>query len=222
MSLNLMGKKRGMLQLFDEKGKRIVCTVIEVEPNVITQIKTKESDGYLAVQSGAQKITAKDPRRQEKRVKKPMRGHFKKSEAHPRRHLFETKTEAVQDYELGQEYGVEIFKEGQKLDISAFSIGKGYQGLMKKENYSGGPGAHGSKFHRHAGSTGMRSTPGRCLPGGPRPSQMGNKKVTVQGLEIHSIEEEKGLVLVKGSVPGSRGSLLMMKEAVKSKESHKK
>jgi len=217
MSLNLMGKKRGMLQMFDEKGKRIICTVIEVEPNVVTQIKNKESDGYSAVQSGAEKIVAKDARRQEQRVKKPMRGHFSKHEIHPRKHLFETRLEKTDEFKEGQEYGVEIFKEGQKLDVSAFSIGKGYQGLIKKENYSGGPGAHGSKFHRHAGSTGMRSTPGRCLPGGPRPSQMGNKKVTVQGLEIHSIEEETGVVLVKGSVPGSKGSLLMLREAVKCK-----
>jgi large subunit ribosomal protein L3 len=213
--LKLMGKKRGMVQLFDEKGRAVPCTVIEVEANVVTQVKVEATDGYAAVQSGFEKVTAKDSRREEARVSKPLRGHFAKGKITPRKYLTETRLENVEEFEVGQEFGVDIFTECRFVDVSAVSIGKGYQGVIKKYGFSGGPGAHGSKFHRHAGSTGMRSTPGRCLPGGPRPSQMGNKKVTMQNLKVFSVDAEKGLLILQGVVPGSKGSLVTITKAVK-------
>lgn len=215
MALRLMGKKRGMTQLFDEKGNIVVCTVIEVEPNVVTQVKTKATDGYTALQLGASKITTKDQRTTERRVKKPLLGHFKKSSIHPRRHLTESRIESVEEFAAGQEIGVEHFEGVTHIDVMGQSKGKGYQGVIKKYNFAGGPAAHGSSFHRHAGSTGMRSTPGRCLPGGPRPSHMGDERVTVQNVEIHSIDKEANLLVVKGSIPGTRNGLVYMSAAVK-------
>lgn len=215
MALRLMGKKRGMTQLFDEKGNVVVCTVIEIEPNVVTQVKTKATDGYTALQLGAVKITAKDPRTAERRAKKPLLGHFKKSSVHPRRHLTESRIESVEEFTAGQEIGVEHFEGITYIDVMGQSKGKGYQGVIKKYNFAGGPAAHGSSFHRHAGSTGMRSTPGRCLPGGPRPSHMGDERKTVQNVEIHRIDKDANLLIVKGSVPGTRNGLVYMSAAVK-------
>lgn len=219
MMLKLMGKKRGMTHFFDDKGKRVVCTVIEVEPNVITQVKTKDIDGYNAVQSGFKKVFAKDARRQKARVAKPLRGHFAKNGLEPRRYLFEKRLESIEGFEAGQEFGVEIFEECKCVDVRGVSIGKGYQGVMKKYGFSGGPAAHGSKFHRHAGSTGMRSTPGRCLPGGPRPSQMGNKRVTVQGLKVFRVDKERGLLILEGAVPGAKGNVVTISDSIKKKHS---
>lgn len=215
MALRLMGKKRGMTQLFDEKGNVVVCTVIEIEPNVVAQVKTKASDGYTAVQLGAVKIKTKDQRTTERRVKKPLSGHFKKSSIHPRRHLSESRIESAEEYTAGQEIGVEHFEGIAHVDVMGRSKGKGYQGVIKKYNFAGGPAAHGSSFHRHAGSTGMRSTPGRCLPGGPRPSQMGNERVTVQNVEIYSIDKDANLLIVKGSIPGANSGLVYVSAAVK-------
>jgi large subunit ribosomal protein L3 len=213
--LTLMGKKRGMVQLFDEKGHRVVCTVIEAEPNVITQIKTKESDGYSAIQLGFEKIEANDPRTVEKRAKKPLVGHFKKAGVEPRRYLIECRLEEVENYQLGQEIPVSAFSGVAFVDVTGRSKGKGYQGLIKKNNYAGGPAAHGSGFHRHAGSTGMRSTPGRCLPGGPRPSHMGDERVTVQNLRVVMVREEDNLIVVEGQIPGPREGVVRIREAVK-------
>lgn len=215
MTLKLMGKKRGMTQLFDKKGNKVVCTVIEVEQNVITQLKTKEKDGYEAVQTGFEKVVAKDERTLERRITKPLKGHFAKNEIAPRKHLMETRGVDIKAYELGQEFGVEIFEDVKLVDVYGVSIGKGYQGLMKKNNFRGGPAAHGSGFHRHAGSTGMRSTPGRCLEGGPRPSQMGNRNTKVENLEVVRVDAERGIILVKGSVPGSNNSLLTIANSTK-------
>jgi large subunit ribosomal protein L3 len=213
--ITLMGKKRGMTRLFDENGKAIPCTVIEIEPNVVTQIKSADSDGYIAVQLAFEKITAKDPRRAKARVKKPQLGLFEKSEIEPRKHLIETRVESAEELALGQEIGVEIFEDIKYIDVAGSSKGKGYQGVMKKYNFSGGPAAHGSGFHRHAGSTGMRSTPGRCFAGSPRPSRMGGKRVSVQSLEIVRIYKDKGLLLVKGSIPGHTKGLVYISQAIK-------
>lgn len=165
MSLKFMGKKRGMTQLFDDKGNVITCTVIEAEPNVVTQVKTVETDGYNAIQLGFEKVIVKDPRTIEKRVTKPLRGHFGKASIEPRRHLLESRFDKVDGYAQGQELTVAEFEEIQFVDATAMSKGKGYQGVIKRHHFSGGPASHGSGFHRHAGSTGMRSTPGRVLPG---------------------------------------------------------
>jgi len=215
MALKLMGKKRGMTQLFDERGNAVVCTVIEVESNVVAQIKTKERDGYNAIQLGFDKIKTNDPRTTIARAKKPKFGHFEKAGLAPHRHLAESRIDNVQDYSLGQEIGVSIFADVAFVDATGQSKGKGYQGVMKLHGYAGGPAAHGSSFHRHMGSTGMRSTPGRCLPGGNRASHMGDDRKTVQSLEVFKVIEDQGLIIVKGAVPGAKNSLVFLSTAIK-------
>lgn len=222
MPLILMGKKRGMTQLFDDKGNIVVCTVIEVEPNVVTQIKTKEKDGYEAIQLGFGKVAGKTEQTISNRVSKPLIGHYKKAGVAPRRHLIESKVESLDNYSLGQEINVSAFEGVAFLDAAGVSKGKGYQGVMKRHNFSGGPASHGSGFHRHAGSTGMRSTPGRGLPGGKKAGQMGNERVTVQNLEVVRIDVDNQLILVKGQVPGARNGLVYLKQAVKKSNAKKK
>lgn len=221
MSLKFMGKKRGMIQYFDETGNVIVGTVIEAEPNVIAQIKTKESDGYNAIQLGFEKVQVNDKRTMDKRVSKPLRGHFQKNSIEPRRFLSESRIDNVADYSLGQEINVSAFAEVEYVDVMAQSKGKGYQGVMKLHGYSGGPASHGSGFHRHAGSTGMRSTPGRCLPGGPRASHMGDDRVTVQNLKVVMVNPEENVIIVQGSVPGPRNGLVYISQAVKKHKNQK-
>ncbi len=216
-TLRIMGKKRGMIQLFDESGALVPCTVIEAEPNVITQIKTKEIDGYSAIQLGFDEITVQDARTVANRCTKPMLGHFKKAQVTPRKHLLETRVDATEGYEVGQQVSVQQFEGTSYVDVIGTSKGKGYQGVMKKYNFRGGPASHGSGFHRHAGSTGMRSTPGRCLPGGPRPSHMGDERVQVQSLKIVAIDAAKNLLIVEGATPGARGSLVVVSSAKKSR-----
>lgn len=217
MARKLKGKKVGMTQVFDDLGNMIPCTVIQVEPNVVTQIKTSETDGYTAIQLGYHKVQAKDPRRKEQRTTKPLRGHFAKAGTDARRHLFEVRVDSTDDYTVGQELGVDIFEAGQHVDVTGTSIGKGYQGVMKKFGFAGGPAAHGSGFHRHAGSTGMRSTPGRCLPGGKRASQMGNVQVTAECIPVLEVNPEEGVILVKGQIPGPRNGIVMIAAAQKKK-----
>ena len=156
---SLMGKKRGMIQLFDDKGNVVPCTVIHAEPNVVTQIKTLEKDGYEAIQLAFDEIRVKDERTIAKRCTKPLLGHFKKAQVAPRRHLFESKVEDISKFEIGQKLNVSLFEGITHVDVIGISKGKGYQGVMKKYRFAGGPASHGSGFHRHAGSTGMRSTP---------------------------------------------------------------
>ncbi len=223
MALTIMGKKRGMMQLFDEKGNVIVCTVIQAEPNVVTQVKTKEIDGYQALQLGFEKVSGKTQYTIEKRAGKPMTGHYKKAGVEPRRHLLESRIKDGENYTLGQEIGVDNFNEVEFVDATAISKGKGYQGVMKRHHFAGGPASHGSGFHRHAGSTGMRSTPGRGLPGGKKAGQMGNERITVQNLQVVKVDAENQVILVKGQVPGPRNGLVYLTQAKKkiSKKSHK-
>lgn len=218
-SMKLMGKKRGMIQLFDDKGNAFACTVIEVEPNIVTQIKTKESDGYLAIQIGAEKVKTRDPRTVENRVSKPLIGHYKKAGVAPCRYLTEVRVDNVDGYELGQELKIDLFAEQQYIDATAISKGKGFQGVMKLHNFAGGPASHGSGFHRHAGSTGMRSTPGRCLPGGPRASHMGLERKTVQNIQVVRVQDN--LLIVRGQVPGPRNGLVYVAPAVKQTQKKK-
>jgi len=215
MTLKLMGKKRGMIQFFDDSGNVVVCTIIQVEPNVVTQVKTKESDGYEAIQLGFDEIKTKDPRTVEKRLNKPILGIYKKNNLTPRRHLCESRLDDTKDYTVGQELGVGQFSGLTYLDVTGMSKGKGYQGVMKLHNMAGGPAAHGSSFHRHMGSTGNRSSPGRCFPGGKRASHMGDDQVTIQNVEIFKIIEEDNLIIVKGSIPGPTGALVYVSKAVK-------
>lgn len=215
MALILMGKKRGMTQLFDEKGDAVVCTVIQVEPNVVTQLKSKEQDGYVAIQLGFDKVKGKTQHTVEKRAGKPQAGLFKKAGIEPRRFLLESKVDALDEYSIGQEIDVNIFEGVEFVDATAISKGKGYQGVIKRHNFAGGPASHGSGFHRHAGSTGMRSTPGRGLPGGKKAGQMGNERVTVQNLKVVMIDPAEQVIVVKGQVPGPRNGLVYLTQAKK-------
>lgn len=215
MRLRLMGKKRGMTQLFDDKGNLVVCTVIEIEPNVIAQIKTKQNDGYTAIQLGYDKVVTKDERTVARRVGKPLFGHFGKASVAPRRHLTETRVENIDSFNVGQEFDVSFFEAYKHVDVMGTSKGKGYQGVMKLHNFAGGPAAHGSSFHRHAGSTGMRSTPGRSLPNSPRASHMGDERSTTQNLRIFKIVAEDNIIVVEGAVPGSKNGLVYVSPAVK-------
>lgn len=223
MALTMMGKKCGMMQLFDEKGNAIVCTVIQVESNVVTQVKTKETDGYTAVQLGFEKVAGKTQYTIDARTGKPRLGHFKKAGVEPRRHLLESRTDGKEEFSLGQEFGVDLFSDVEFVDATAISKGKGYQGVMKRHHFAGGPASHGSGFHRHAGSTGMRSTPGRGLPGGKKAGQMGGERITVQNLKVVKVDPENHVILVKGQVPGPRNGLVYLTKAIKktSKKGHK-
>lgn len=206
-----MGKKKGMTRVFDEKGNLIVCTVIAAEPNVIVQIKNQEKDGYNAVQLGAVKV----PESKKKNISKPLVGHFARAKVEPRRHLLESRLDQVEEFELGQEVGIDYFSDVDFVDVCGTSKGKGFQGVVKRHGFGGGPGSHGSGFNRTAGSTGMRSTPGRSLPGVKKAGQMGSQKVTAENLKVIRIDAEKQVILVKGAVPGARNSLLYIRKSVK-------
>lgn len=213
--LKLMGKKRGMIQLFDDKGQSVACTVIEVQPNVVVQVKTVATDGYEAVQIGFDEVKTKDPRTVEKRVTKPLLGHYKKAGVSARRHLLESRVAAADTYTAGQTLDATVFADDKFLDVTAVSKGKGYQGVMKRHNFAGGPAAHGSGFHRHGGSTGMRTSPGRGLPGQKMAGHMGAEQVTTQSLRVVSIDMDENVVLVEGSVPGPRNGLVYLAPAMK-------
>jgi large subunit ribosomal protein L3 len=210
-----MGKKVRMMQRFDEAGKAHACTVIELEPNVIAQIKSKEKDGYSALKLGAEKET-KEERVLARRLGRPHVGLFKKAGLATHRKLTECRLESDEhDYKVGQELTVDTFAGAEFVDIQGTSKGKGFQGVMKLHGFGGGPAAHGSGFHRHGGSTGQRSTPGRCFPGGKRASRMGGNRMTVQNLRVLEVSPEKNLLIVKGAVPGSCGSRVIVSFAEK-------
>jgi len=210
-----------MTQRFDDKGNLVVCTVIHAEPSVITQIKRKESDGYNALQLGFDKLVTEDPRTIQKRVTKQLLGHFQKASVEPRRYLAESRINNIDDYSVGQELGVTLFSDVIYVDVSGVSKGKGYQGVIKRHHFSGGPASHGSGFHRHGGSTGMRSTPGRCLPGQKKAGRMGGENVTVQNLRVVGIDEARNLIIVEGSIPGARGSVVSVEPSIKKKQKKK-
>ncbi len=203
----ILGKKIGMTQVFTKNGKLIPVTVIEVEPNVVTQIKTVEKDGYDAIQLGTQTI-------RENLSNKPQIGHTKKANTEPKRFLREIRGVNVNDYTLGQTLTSEVFSEGEIVDVSGISKGKGFQGVIKRHNQSTGPMGHGSQYHRGVGSLGTM-LPMHVLKGKKMPGQMGNVARTVQNLEIISIDTENNVILVKGNVPGPKKSLVMIRTAVK-------
>lgn len=206
----LLGTKLGMTQVWDENGNVVPVTVIEVAPNVVTQIRTPEVDGYSAVQIAAGQI---DPRK----VNKPTAGHFEKAGVTPRRHLTEVRTSDAADYSLGQELTVgDSFEAGQKIDVVGTSKGKGFAGVMKRHNFQGVGASHGNhRNHRKPGSIGGAATPGRVFRGKKMAGRMGGERVTVQNLVVQAIDAEKGLILVKGAVPGARGRLVFVRNAVK-------
>ncbi|HSX03119.1 MAG TPA: 50S ribosomal protein L3 [Rhabdochlamydiaceae bacterium] len=212
MSLKLIGKKKGMTHLFDEKGDLVVCTVIWAEPNVVAQIKTKEKDGSAAVQLAGVKVSPS----QVKNVSKPLKGHFAKSKVEPRLCLKDSPIGDKDQYELGQEIGVDYFEGTPYVDVIGTSKGKGFQGVIKRHHFRGGPASHGaSRCHRAGGSTGMRSTPGRTLPGQKMAGHMGNERVTAENLKVVKIDKEKQLIVVQGSVPGPNDGFVYIKKSLK-------
>jgi large subunit ribosomal protein L3 len=218
MTLKLMGKKRGMTRLFDKNGNHVVCTVISAEPNIITQIKRKETDGYEAVQLSAFKIKSSKA----KNVSKPLQGHFAKAGVEARKESAESRIVSAEAFQIGQEVGVSYFADAEYVDVSGVSKGKGYQGVIKRHHFAGGPASHGSGFHRHGGSCGMRTSPGRCLPGQKKAGRMGSDKVTLQNLRIVRVDEGKQVIIVEGAIPGARGGTVYITKSAKKKSQKKK
>ncbi len=208
MKKAILTTKVGMTQIFNEDGVLTPVTVLQAGPCVVTQVKTVENDGYSAIQVGFGDI-------REKLVNKPKKGHFAKAGVSAKRFVKEFRLEDAESYTLGQEIKADIFAVGDKIDATAKSKGKGFQGAIKRHGQSRGPMAHGSKYHRHAGSNGSATTPGRVFKGKHMPGHMGAVKVTVQNLEVVRVDADQNLILVKGSVPGPKKSLVMLKESVK-------
>ena len=207
MKKAILAKKVGMTQIFNEAGELVPVTVLQAGPCVVTQVKTIENDGYEAVQVGFEDI-------REKLVNKPVKGMFDKAGVSYKRYVREFKLEG--EYSVKDEIKVDVFEAGDKIDATAIAKGKGFQGAIKRHGQSRGPMAHGSKYHRHAGSNGSCSTPSRVFKGKKMPGHMGGKKVTTQNLEVVRVDAEKNLLLVKGAVPGPKKSLVTIKETVKS------
>ena len=208
MKKGILATKVGMTQIFNENGVLTPVTVLQAGPCVVTQVKTVENDGYSAVQVGYVD-------KREKLVSKPIKGHFDKAGVSYKRYVREFKLENADQYSVKDEIKAEIFAAGDKIDATAISKGKGFQGAIKRHGQSRGPMAHGSKFHRHAGSNGACSDPSKVFKGKKMPGQMGNKKVTIQNLEIVRVDAEQNLILVKGAVPGPKKSLVTLKYSVK-------
>lgn len=206
--LGLLGRKIGMTQIFDDKGMQVPVTVIEAGPVTVTQIKTKETDGYDAVQLAFGSI-------KEKNVNKPLKGHFAKSGAEIARRLVEFRVDNPQDYTPGQIITADLFKDGQQIDVTGTSKGKGTQGHIRRWNHRTGPNSHGSKFHRLSGSKGASATPSRVGKGYKGPGRMGYERVTVQNLTVLRVDPQRNLLLVKGAVPGPKKGFLRMKPTVK-------
>lgn len=205
----LLGTKLGMTQVWDENNELVPVTVVEINPNVVTQIRSEEKDGYNAIQIASGQI---DPRK----VNKPTAGHFSKAGVTPRRHLTEVRTADASNYEVGQELTLEIFSAGQKVDVVGTSKGKGFAGVMKRHNFSGGFASHGAhRNHRKPGSIGAAATPSRVFKGMRMAGRMGGDRVTVQNLTIHAVDAERQVLLVKGAIPGARGRLVFVRDAAK-------
>ena len=208
MKKAILGRKLGMTQVFDSTGKAIPVTVIEAGPCTVVQVKTKDCDGYEAVQLGFGEV-------KEKRLTKPKKGHFAKANITPKKHLREFRLEE-HSYNVGDEIKVDIFTDGESVDVTGTTKGKGFQGVIKRHGQSRGPMGHGSMYHRRPGSMGSTSTPGRVFKGKNLPGHMGVETVTVENLEIVKVDLDKNVLLVKGSVPGNKGAILKIRNTVKS------
>ena len=208
MKKAILTTKVGMTQIFNEDGVLTPVTVLQAGPCVVAQVKTVENDGYAAVQVGFGDI-------REKLVNKPMKGHFAKAGVAPKRFVREFRLEDAESYAVGQEIKADVFAAGDKVDATAKSKGKGFQGAIKRHGQSRGPMTHGSKYHRHAGSNGSATTPGRVFKGKKMAGHMGAVRITVQNLEVVRVDAEQNLILVKGAVPGPKKSLVMIKESTK-------
>jgi len=210
MNLALLGKKIGMTQVFDDANRLVPVTVIEAGPCPVTQVKSNDSDGYDAVQIGYRP-------QKEHRLSQAALGHFKKAGVEPHAELQEFRTNGESELNVGDVLTVEQFEAGQKIDVIGTSKGRGFQGVVKRYGFAGGPASHGSMFHRRGGSYGMCQWPGHVIKGKKMPGHMGDKQRTVQNLTVVKVIPEKNLILIKGSVPGSRGSMLTVRTAVKNK-----
>ncbi|MBF6179544.1 MULTISPECIES: 50S ribosomal protein L3 [Nocardia] len=205
----ILGTKLGMTQVFDEKNRVVPVTVIKAGPNVVTQIRTQERDGYSAVQVA---FGAIDPRK----VNKPVSGQFAKAGVTPRRHIVEIRVADASTFEVGQEINADVFEEGSYVDVTGTSKGKGYAGTMKRHGFRGQGASHGAQaVHRRPGSIGGCSTPGRVFKGMRMAGRMGNDRVTTQNLSVHKVDAENGLLLIKGAIPGRKGGVVIVKSAVK-------
>jgi len=205
----VLGEKLGMTQVFDDEGRIVPVTVVQAGPCVVTRVRTPDADGYSAVQLGFGQI---DPRK----VNKPITGHFDKAGVTPRRHIVELRTDDAAEYELGQEITVEVFEAGQRIDVTGRSKGKGTAGVMKRHGFKGLSASHGTqRKHRSPGSIGGCATPGRVFKGLRMAGRYGNTRTTVQNLTVHSIDADKGLLLIKGAVPGPNGGLILVRGAAK-------
>ena len=205
----LLGTKLGMTQLWDDKNRIVPVTVIQAGPCVVTQVRTPETDGYSAVQLGFGAVKAK-------KVTKPEAGHFAKAGVTPRRHLVELRTSDASEYTLGQEISADVFADADIVDVTGTSKGKGTAGVMKRHGFGGLRATHGvHRKHRSPGSIGGCSTPGKVLKGMRMAGRMGAERVTVQNLKVHSVDAERGLILVRGAVPGPKGSLVVVRSAAK-------
>ncbi|MBR3133864.1 MAG: 50S ribosomal protein L3 [Clostridia bacterium] len=208
MKKALIGRKIGMTQIFDEKGAVIPVTAIEVGPCTVTQIKTVEQDGYQAVQLGFGEV-------KESKLTKPQLGKFSKGKLTPKKFLREFRLDSIEGLNVGDELKADVFEVGDKVDIQGTSKGKGFQGVIKRHGQHRGPMGHGSMYHRRPGSMGSTSTPGRVYPGKKLPGHMGTETVTIQNLEVVKVDVDKNVILVKGSVPGAKKSILKIKSSVK-------
>lgn len=201
MSVGILGTKLGMTQVFDEEGRAIPVTVVQAGPCTVTQIKTKQTDGYTSVQLGYDEVKPKA-------LNKPELGHLAKSSAPPLRHLREYRLDDTAQFELGQALKADLFTPGQIVDVTGTSIGRGFAGYQKRHNFKRGPMAHGSKNHRLPGSTGAGTTPGRTFPGKRMAGRLGGTRVTIRKLQVVRVDAERNLLLIKGAVPGKPGALL--------------
>lgn len=205
----LLGRKLGMTQIWDEEGKLIPVTVVEVEKNVVTDIRTPERDGYTALQLGFGQLD-------ERKVTKPMAGHFAKAGVTPRRHLAEVRTTDADTYELGQELGADLFETGALVDVTGNTKGKGFAGVMKRHGFQGVSSSHGAhRNHRKPGSIGACATPGRVFRGLNMAGRMGGERRTIMNLKVQAIDADKGLVVIAGAIPGPKGGIVMIRSAVK-------
>jgi len=205
----VLGTKLGMTQVFDDEGRIVPVTVVKAGPCVVTAVRTTERDGYASVQLGYGEI---NPRR----VTKPVAGHFAAAGVTPRRYLAELRTSDASEYTLGQEITAEVFSAGQLVDVTGKSKGKGTAGVMKRHGFKGLSASHGTqRKHRSPGSIGGCATPGRVFKGVRMAGRMGNERITVQSLTVHAVDAERGLLLIKGAVPGSKGGLVLVRSAVK-------
>ena len=206
MIKEVFGKKLGMTQLFNDNDEVVAVSVIAVEPNVVTQLRTTDTDGYEAVQLGFGAIN-------EHKVNKPMAGHFKKQGAPARRYLREVRVDAASDHKVGEEVGLSAFADVKKVDVTGVSKGKGFAGVMRRYGFAGGPGGHGAHFHRAPGSVGQCATPSRVFKGVRLPGHMGCDRVTVKNLEVVRIDEESNVILVKGAIPGGKNGIVRIRMA---------